>query len=477
MSQRFDYFVLFAEMRTGSNLLEENLNLYPELACLGEVFNPHFLAYPNTDTLLGFSQSDREHDPHGLLDAIRGEPGINGFRYFHDHQGAILDSVLDDPRCAKVVLTRNPLDSYVSWKIARATGQWKLTNATHHKAQKARFDPVEFEGQLAALQAFQLRILGALQRTAQTAFYLAYEDIKDVDVLNGLARFLGSRTELDSLSKKLKKQNPAPLTDKVENVAEMEQALSQLDRFDLTRTPNFEPRRGPSVPTYVGAARAPLLYLPMRSGPEAEVKDWLAAVDDVARDALIEDFKQKSLRAWKRDHPGHRSFTVLRHPVARAYRAFCDRIVGTGKGSYLEIRKTLMRVFNMPLAPDGPGDDWGADAQRTAFLAWLEFLKMNLDGQTAVRIDAAWGSQATALQGFSEFAPVDMVIREDRLEADLAYLAQSVGLKAPQVSDAGPADAIPLADIYDAEIEKAAQAAYSRDYEMFGFSDWSPEKN
>ncbi len=29
MSGPFDYFVVFAEMRTGSNFLEENLNDYP----------------------------------------------------------------------------------------------------------------------------------------------------------------------------------------------------------------------------------------------------------------------------------------------------------------------------------------------------------------------------------------------------------------------------------------------------------------
>ena len=38
-----------------------------------------------------------------------------------------------------------------------------------------------------------------------------------------------------------------------------------------------------------------------------------------------------------------------------------------------------------------------------------------------------------------------------------------------------PSDAITLADIYDAEIERMARAAYGRDYLMFGFEDWSPD--
>ncbi|MDX1782140.1 MAG: nodulation protein NodH, partial [Thalassovita sp.] len=47
MTDRFDYFVVFAEMRTGSNFLETNLNAFPGLTCYGEAFNPHFIGYPN----------------------------------------------------------------------------------------------------------------------------------------------------------------------------------------------------------------------------------------------------------------------------------------------------------------------------------------------------------------------------------------------------------------------------------------------
>ena len=53
MSDRFDSFVVFAEMRTGSNFLEANLNAIDGLSCLGEVFNPHFIGYPNAEDVLG----------------------------------------------------------------------------------------------------------------------------------------------------------------------------------------------------------------------------------------------------------------------------------------------------------------------------------------------------------------------------------------------------------------------------------------
>ena len=126
---RFDHFVVFAEMRTGSNFLETNLNAFDGLACHGEAFNPHFLGYPDRAELLGLTQDARDADPGVLLRALKQTPELSGFRYFHDHDPRVFDTVMDDPKCAKIILTRNPVDSYVSWKIAQATGQWKLTDA------------------------------------------------------------------------------------------------------------------------------------------------------------------------------------------------------------------------------------------------------------------------------------------------------------------------------------------------------------
>lgn len=134
MANNFDYFVVFAEMRTGSNFLEANLNAFQSFECFGEAFNPHFIGYPNCDEIAGVAQHTRDADPMQLIKAVRDVPDkMGGFRYFHDHDPRILDVMLDDPRCAKIILTRNPVDSYVSWKIAQATGQWKLTNVKRRR--------------------------------------------------------------------------------------------------------------------------------------------------------------------------------------------------------------------------------------------------------------------------------------------------------------------------------------------------------
>ncbi|MBY6113795.1 nodulation protein NodH [Mameliella alba] len=475
MTQRFDCFVIFAEMRTGSNFLEANLNAFDGVTCHGEAFNPHFIGYPNAEDILDITAPERDQNPQSLLDRIRtGSDGLGGFRYFHDHDPRICDTLLTDPKVAKIVLTRNPADSYISKKIAQATGQWKLTNVKKRKDAQAQFDADEFEAHLAELQAFQIRILNSLQTTGQTAFYIAYEDLQDVAVMNGLAQWLGVNARLDSLNTALKRQNPQPAAEKVENYAEMADSLARLDRFNLARTPNFEPRRGPVVPTYVAAAQTPLLYMPIRSGPERAVKDWLAALDGVGWGKLEDKFTQASLRAWKRERPGHRSFTVLRHPVARAHDAFCNKILTTEKGSFQGIRKVLRRAHNLPIPEGEPGADYDVNAHREAFTAWLEWVRANLNGQTALRVDGHWATQAQCLQGMAEFTLPDMIVREDEMAAYLPALALQVGHADPPDPEPVPTRApFALAQIYDDQIESLGREAYQRDYVMFGFDNWA----
>jgi LPS sulfotransferase NodH len=474
MTERFDYFVVFAEMRTGSNFLESNLNALDGVTCHGEAFNPHFIGYPKTHDILGVTQKQRDRKPGQLLDAVRDDPkGMAGFRYFHDHDPRVLDQMLDDPRCAKIILTRNPAESYISWKIAKATGQWKLTDVKRRKDGAAVFDADEFSAHVEALQGFQLQLMNRLQSSGQTAFYVAYEDLQSVDVMNGIAAFLGVPARLDKLDKTLKVQNPAPLSQKVANFAEMEAALAGVDRYNLTRTPNFEPRRSAVVPTYVAGAEVPLIFLPIQGGPVNEVEAWLAGLDGVDKSDLRRRMNQKELRQWKRQHPRHRSFTVLRHPIARAHHVFCQKILGTSDDAYPQIRHTLAKQYQVDVPEDGAGETWSKSQHREAFGAFLVFLKANLSGQTAIRVDATWCSQTHVLQGFANFVLPDQIIREDDMMRDLTGLATSCGINA-EIADITTSSDNPytLADIYDEEIEALGKAAYQRDYMMFGFGPW-----
>jgi hypothetical protein len=451
---------MFAEMRTGSNFLEANLNALPGVTCHGEVFNPHFIGAKDQTELFGIDLAARDADPWAMLRHLRQQTeGLAGFRFFHDHDPRVVDPVLNDPACAKIILTRNPVESYVSLLIARETGQWKLTNAAKLKTTRVHFDAAGFEAHLAELQAFQIRLMHGLQTTGQTAFYIDYEDIHDLEVLNGLAAFLGVPARLQAVDEQLKKQNPAEIAQKVVNPAQMEAALAQLDRFNLARTPNFEPRRAAAIPSFV--AGGGLLYMPVRGGPEAEVRDWLARYGG----GLTTDFTQKSLRHWKRTTGQHRSFTVLRHPVARAHAAYVQLVLERGAP---ELRQAIQRATKADLPRPGAAHD--AEAHRAGFLAFLRWAKLNLSGQTAQRVDPHIASQTAVLQGFAQFQGADVVLREDRLAEGLAFLAAEVGQAGPPAPQIAPDPR--LAAIHDAEIEETTREAYARDYMGFGFGPW-----
>lgn len=476
MAANFDYFIILAAMRTGSNLLEANLNALDGVTCHGEAFNPYFVGLPKLDQLLGFTLKDRDADPAALIKAIRNAPGtINGFRFFSDHDIRGLAPVLDDSRCAKILLTRNPLDSYLSWKIANATKQWKLVNIKQRREAQVTFDADEFAEQLEQRQGFQQTMLNHLQKTGQVPFCIDYEDLNDLEVLNGLVAWLGVDTRLEVLDQHLKRQNPEPALSKVTNPDEMAHALSHQDRFNLHHIPSYEPQRGAAVSRYVAAQQTPLMYLPVRGGPEAEVAQWLAGLDGVETDELLTGRNQKQVRAWMQSHPGHRKFTVLRHPLARAHAVFCTRILGTGPGAYKKIRNMLRRRYELPI-PDK--DDMGTytrDQHRTAFAAYLEMLHRILAGQTPIRVDGEWCGQAQTLEGMASFAMPDLILREDEMATALPALAGKLGHSAPAAPNPAQADTpFTLEQIYDSQLEALAARAYQRDYLLFGFGDWKP---
>ena len=451
-------FVLFAEMRTGSNHLEESLNALTGVESFGEIFNPVFLGAHNRTELMGIDMAARDADPVPLLDAVLDAPGITGFRFFHDHDPRILDRVLADRTVAKVILSRNPVDSYVSLGIASRTGQWRLFNPKMAKEAKARFDGAAFDAGLERATAFRARVHGALQRSGQAPFLIDYADIGDVDVVNGIAAFLGTEDRLDALPGRLKRQNPGAAVDKVENPEALRAHLEGLDPFALHALPGMEPPRGPRVPRTVVGARTPLMMIPIPGGPTAAVSGWLAARDGAApRTGLT----QKDLRPWMQDNPGFHAVSVLRHPLARAWEVMVGAVMPAQGGPLAAARALAARHHGV----DWPDDAGDAAAMATAFKGWLRFLRDNLGGRSAAPIHDAWASQAATVAGMAAFVPPHRLIPERDLAATLGAL---VGEAAPTL--AAPDWPLPLEAVADDEAAALCHDAYRRDYLVFGFA-------
>ena len=465
MRGAFDHFVILADMRTGSNLLEESLNAYPGIRCHGEVFNPHFVGHAGELTLFGLSLEVRDRDPQGMIARLKDSTeGLPGFRLFPGHDPRVLEACLSDERCAKIVLARNPADSYVSLKIARETGQWWMGDHLGARTAQVRFDAAEFDGFLRDQQAFYGHIRRSLQQSGQTAFHLHYEDLGEPRVLDGLARWLGAGGAAEGRRPRARVQNPEPLEDKVENFAEMAAALGRADAFDLYRVPDFEPRRGPNVPAWIVSDPLRLLFVPLPGGPTDRIGGWLAAAGG---SSPASGWSRRTLRDWRRDTPGHRSFTAVVHPLRRAHDAFCTRILPTGPDTFAEIRSLLRGRYGLDLPDEGPGADWRPERHRVAFLGFLRFVRANLAGQTSVRVPAVWSSQSSLLRAAAEVLVPDAILRAETLAADLDRLHP--GVPVPPDVEPGP---VPLAAIHDDEIEEAARAACGRDYAAFGYGPW-----
>ncbi len=460
MSQGFHSFVIFAEMRTGSNLLEATLNAVRGVTCFGEAFNPYMMGWPDKDEMLGISRAEREADPLVLLAKLTDRPGhLPGFRYFHDHDPRVLEPIIQDRRCAKIILTRNPLDSYVSTRLAWETNQWKLNESETPIPARITYDGEEFRRMLSAAEAFRRHLTARLQATGQAAFHLDYDDLRDPEVITGLLHFLG-RTDLDRVEpgRDQVPQNPQELAQKVANFDAMQADLRDMDPFDLHRLPVFEPRRGPAVPSFIAAdAGRGLLFMPVKGGPEQRIRDWLSRLG-----ATQGGFTQSTLRQWKRARPGHRSFSVLRHPLLRAWEAF-DHLLVQGSA---EQRDLLRRLHRVPLPPEDGLADLSDDARVAVFADFLAFLRRNLNGQTSLPTHPIWASQTEVLSGFARLALPDLLVRENRLPEDLAHLARAAGIADPMLD--GMTAPIPDA-LRDRTLAEAAQAAYLRDYVTFGF--------
>ncbi len=461
MTAPFRSFVILAGMRTGSNLLEATLNAVKGITCFGEAFNPYMMGWPDKDELLGITRAEREVDPLPLLRRLTDRPGhLSGFRYFHDHDPRVLDVFMDDPACAKIVLSRNPLDSYVSTRLARETNQWKLNQTETPIPARITYDGAEFRRMLSATEGFRLRIQQRLQMTGQTAFWLGYGDLRDAGIMTGLLHWLGRRDlELVEPARDQVPQNPREPAQKVNNFKRMQSDLADLDPFALHEIPNFEPRRGPAVPGFVMAeAGRGLIFMPVKGGPGDRVRDWLHALGEVRANPT-----QTTLKQWKRAHPGHRSFTVLRHPLLRAWDAFLHLLGHAPAG----VRQALRDLHRVSLPPDDRLFDLSEDRSAALFLDFLGFLRRNLNGQTSLPTHPDWASQSEVIAGFARFGSPDLLVREDRMAEELVWLAGSVG-----VTDAR-ADRLvgtaPPAFLSDPELAGAAHAAYVRDYIAFGF--------
>lgn len=442
---KFTSFVILGAMRTGSNFLERSLTQHPAVTGFGELFNPEFFGKKNHETALGFTLAEREADPLRILREMRrSSDGLAGFRLFEGHDTRVKTAVLEDPTCAKIILERAPLDSFLSLKIAQQTDQWLLRNNKSRKSAKIAFDVADFEIYRARSIAYYEALHTELQILGQTAFQIAFSQLGDIRVLNGLLRYLGVDGEIAGPDTSLLRQNPERAEDKVSNP----EALTPY----LNAPPNTAIPRTPQIKRLITSGEVPLLFAPIAGGPTSAVCEWLGAFED--------RHNQKSLKAWLDAQPGYSSFSVVSDPLMRAYRVFATKIVAEGAGTFPKIRRRLERFHGIEMPKDKNPEAWS-----TSFLGFLQFLEKNLAGQTGIRIDDIWAPQCDLLAAISAHQPVMHLIKEADLSARLSKLCPNTR----RVYQAAPLSAPPFEKITTPQIERQCRKTYRQDYRKFGF--------
>ncbi|MEK8030642.1 sulfotransferase domain-containing protein [Ideonella sp. DXS29W] len=232
-------FLLVGMMRSGSNFLERQLNLLPDVRCHGELFNPSFIGFSHqvATKIPGYARDNpaaRNADEEAFTAAVDAacDRSVVGLRLFLDHSPAMTARLLYDANVKKIVLSRNLLEAYVSLETARETGVWLTTEAA-----KAPPKPVKVD--INKLVTFSLRqslyyndVQTVLHQTGQSYLQVDYNEIKSLDKLNEIASFSGSKHRFAEVTEPIQKQNPGSLE---ERILDFPKLVEELKRRQLAR--------------------------------------------------------------------------------------------------------------------------------------------------------------------------------------------------------------------------------------------------
>jgi len=240
-------FVVFGSQRTGSNLLVSYLNQFEDINCNGEFFNPSFVGIDKKMfSYFGLTREDvRKRDEQKLkfLSLIFSYNKCNnGFIFFPGHGNDIFNELMRDTNVLKVFLRKNPIQSYVSLKIAQKTDVWLIGNVVDKKKrdsqiEKSRcritFNSQDYERYLYILNSFRNEFDKLFEKYGGRKFEIWYAQLNDHDIINELAGFLGSQLPPIALHQRLIKQNPQSLKEKVINYNELAEYAKNKNKSHL----------------------------------------------------------------------------------------------------------------------------------------------------------------------------------------------------------------------------------------------------
>jgi len=387
MHKRPAYFVLLADMRTGSNLFEQTVDLCPNIEMRGELFNPKFVGYPKFTRDKSPDFDRRDQDPIGYLQSVLdASPNrLIGFRFFKGHDHRILDHVLSDPLCAKIVLRRNPLDTFLSRKIAIETGQWRVSDWSKRRTTKVTFQLEEFEAYYLEQEIYYEEISQRLKISGQPPLTILFDDLADENIWQGVFSYLGIEGYVPRSQGRVVRQNPERAEDKVTNSHALEAVRSV---FHTWTYPNAQASRVDDLPT---------VMVPNSTAEGYDLSNPFF-VHSLAQSFASNPSEELKTRAqfenWQKRFPDHNVHFFAEHPLHRAYRNFDTHIFGGRSRAARRVLRNLEQFYGMTDAAlvSGGGDISDKDYVE-AFDTFLDFLKTHLSRKTKAAPHKDWDFQ------------------------------------------------------------------------------------
>jgi LPS sulfotransferase NodH len=490
MMARPRYFVILGAMRTGSNLLEQTLGALGDTACWGEVFNPAFIGGPQKSDLLGWDKDRRDGDPLGCLEALIEGSGdrIAGFRLFDGHSDVVLSHVLSDPDCARIVLRRDPLQSFVSLQIARTTNQWMLRNPRRRLTAKITFEAEEFAIYRADLFAHYGRLKTDMEAASLSAFDIDYDQMSDPAVLQAVAQHVGSQGQVPT-GPVLHRQNPESLRDKVANYGEMCTALGMEE----------EPRRAPDLVTardVLVMPEGPMALAPIEGPGLAAMLSLMQWVDSGLRNTQVLPRKKLPDMAARGelftsgfdaqtlpDKLGlSRVFAPVCHPATRMHALFLEELFGPG-WAHAPVRAMIEAEIGPLPEPREVRRDatvFPQTLRRGAFRTYLGIVKAALAGQGQFSPRLAWYPQADLVDAYAQEVRLDRVVELEKFDVFARRYCKRVSLpplpdfEAEDMSRAGLVLDFAVDETLDADTSAILEEIYAEDYRRFGYASLPP---
>ncbi|WP_250163499.1 hypothetical protein [Psychrobacter sp. WY6] len=193
-------FIVFCFARTGSYRLIDVLNHQDDVIAYGEIFKPNsFEVSQDILEQINYEKSNflkRDKAPIHFYKKLARlhEDKKFGFKIFPNHNDRVLKYLAKHEDIIKIFLVRNPVQTYISEKVARASDQWVVKEGFKRRNSEVtvKFDVESFSQHLRYRIAWYSYIKSLSTLSGSKIHTIDYFDSLDDDYLNNFFNSIGT---------------------------------------------------------------------------------------------------------------------------------------------------------------------------------------------------------------------------------------------------------------------------------------------